>query len=256
MNSTQPPPNAANSLSESKEESLEHPTREMMKPAVVLRPTPTLPSGAAFGLRPQGSAFQPPPLRPTASRSPGIAPMVFPTSMGLLPHLPHPARARSGTSPAQPGPNDSLNSLQTMSEDELAATTVGSLSGRREDVVGPTLVPGNQLARHSVKDGTAGEDSMPRLGGQAQQQALMQQQVWLFASPLYDVIILPSLVFKTCDLRVRATADASTRVQSNRFGHNEANLAECLTLLRSRHRVVLYDLDQISSISTTPPRRS
>ena len=165
-----------------------HPPQEM-KPVVVLRPTPTLPSGVAFGLRPQSSAFQPPPLRPTASRSPGIPPMTLSTSLGLPPHLPHPARAWPGSGLPSVGLCEDITMPRTMSEDELAASTVGSLSGRREDVAGPMSGPGNQLARQISRDGMAGEDGMPRIGDQAQQQAMMQQQVRRSASPSFNTSI-------------------------------------------------------------------
>ena len=159
-------------------ESSPNPTIAEPKPPTVLRPTPTLPTGSVPGLRPQGSAFQPPLLR--SAKSPSEPSL--PASLGL----PHPARLRPDTGQQLAGSSDVPNLLRTTSEDELAATTVGSLSGRREHIAGPSG-QASQLGGQPSRDSNDDEDDPARRGAQAQQQAMLQQQVSSSAHILFEI---------------------------------------------------------------------
>lgn len=163
-----PAPSTAHAMEPKREPAIapEPPPEEMRAP-VVLRPTPTLATSNAMGRGQPGSTFQIPPF----SRSP-VEPLTFQASLGL----PHPARSWPGSAQGPGGAADGSRLVRAQTEDELAASTMDSLIGRRDDVAGPAAGPGHQVPRPIPSNGSDGNDGIASLGGQAQQKALMQQQ--------------------------------------------------------------------------------
>ena len=127
----------------------------------VLRPKPTLPSSDAAPIASHTSAFQ----RPAAGSGDAVG---VPSRQS-----PHPRGGAGGSSSEAPF----IELLQTTSEDELAATTVGSLQHSRGP--GPS-----QLYRQRSRDSNDGNDELSRPSPspalQASQQAMLQQQVRCF----------------------------------------------------------------------------
>ena len=132
--------------------------------SAVVRPKPTLPCGDAAPLASHTSAFQ----RLAAE---GAAAVAVPESL----QAPPPRSCAGGAT----APAACSEQLQTTSEDELAATTVGSLQHNRG--AGPS-----QLNRQRSRDSNDGVDELsrptPAPALHASQQAMLQQQV---LGPLY-----------------------------------------------------------------------
>ena len=123
----------------------------------VVRPKPTLPSGDAAPMASHASAFQ----------------RLAVESAEAVPESPQAAAPR-GYAGGATAPTAYAEQLQTTSEDELAATTVGSLQHNRG--AGPS-----QLDRERSRDSDDGLDELsrptPAPALHASQQAMLQQQV-------------------------------------------------------------------------------